>query len=455
MNSFGGFSSIPFDLWGMQQTAGITFKDDTVKDVPVSYPAIPISYSAPVFPVSTKHENQIVLFSTENQVKAQQWGTLECHKCKQTFDNKDLYVEHLSSFHRKKARRFGVGKSISDGVIMRDGKYECQFCHKTFDERRRYNGHVGNHVKYQGKSIGGLPDDTPEQANNDKSSSAVTPSTSSGVDASVSIEKDKIPETSATFNDELNSVSIDSKEAMDVAIVDNPKCSALEITQEMSASKSADEHEITDGSLLDPVKNSKAEDVKVESSLDIGALLPTNEETAICDVSGEKDHPTFMLDETSELGNEPERDLENCSITDPRNERTCGVETCPDDIFTSVAKDPMLGETEKLATEKVCSYETCSTVLSDNEKICSTDRSFDGILASSTKEPVLDKGEKSMSELYSEFRSSHSRSDEVVREMDGSSSGEILLQNVAADTSSLLAQQSSFFSILDSDKVRF
>ncbi|KAG9159584.1 hypothetical protein Leryth_013564 [Lithospermum erythrorhizon] len=38
-------------------------------------------------------------------------------------------------------------RHISEGIIIRDGKYECQICHKIFDERRKYNGHVGVHVR--------------------------------------------------------------------------------------------------------------------------------------------------------------------------------------------------------------------------------------------------------------------------------------------------------------------
>eukprot|EP00268_Persea_americana_P016198 TRINITY_DN1766_c0_g1_i3.p1 TRINITY_DN1766_c0_g1~~TRINITY_DN1766_c0_g1_i3.p1 ORF type:complete len:1005 (-),score=207.53 TRINITY_DN1766_c0_g1_i3:464-3355(-) len=536
-----------------QSTAGLTFKDDIAKDAPVSYSVIPISSSAPMFSVSTKHENQVVLFNAEIQVKTQQWNTLECDKCKLTFNDKDLYVEHLS-FHRKKPRKFELSKSISDGVIIRDGKYECQFCHKTFDERRRYNGHVGIHVKYYGKTLEALPDDTAERENNDKSSSALTPSASSEVDASISvekdkmpddtteqenndkssspltpsassevdasvnIEKDKMPETStATFNNELNSGSTYSKQPMDTAIVDSPKCSALEINQEMSSSKSVDEHEltngslldpvknsnakmpetstatfndeirsgsiyseqdmdtavvdnpkgsafeithemstsnsvdeheITNGSLLDPVKNSNANDCKVELCLGIAAPLPTNEVTAICDLSGEKDLClTSLFGETSELGNKRKRDLGNCSITHTSNKRTCAIETCPNDIFTSIVKEPMLCET---ATEKVCNHES-SYALSDYEKICGTDQHVERILASNTKEPVLDKSEKSKTELESGISSSHPVSDEVVRAMVGSSGGENLLLNTVADTSSLLAQQSSFLSILDSD----
>ncbi|KAJ8648058.1 hypothetical protein MRB53_001081 [Persea americana] len=536
----------------MQQTAGLTFKDDIAKDAPVSYSVMPISSSAPMFSVSTKHENQVVLFNAEIQVKTQQWNTLECDKCKLTFNDKDLYVEHLS-FHRKKPRKFELSKSISDGVIIRDGKYECQFCHKTFDERRRYNGHVGIHVKYYGKTLEALPDDTAERENNDKSSSALTPSASSEVDASISvekdkmpddtteqenndkssspltpsassevdasvnIEKDKMPETStatfnnelnsgstyskqpmdtivdspkcsaleinqemsssksvdeheltngslldpvknsnakmpetstATFNDEIRSGSIYSEQDMDTAVVDNPKGSAFEITHEMSTSNSVDEHEITNGSLLDPVKNSNANDCKVELCLGIAAPLPTNEVTAICDLSGEKDLClTSLFGETSELGNKRKRDLGNCSITHTSNKRTCAIETCPNDIFTSIVKEPMLCET---ATEKVCNHES-SYALSDYEKICGTDQHVERILASNTKEPVLDKSEKSKTELESGISSSHPVSDEVVRAMVGSSGGENLLLNTVADTSSLLAQQSSFLSILDSD----
>ncbi|CAH9110368.1 unnamed protein product [Cuscuta epithymum] len=66
------------------------------------------------------------------------------------YDNTDSLKQNMSSSHKRKKQK--SGQSITDGVIMKDGKFECQFCHKSFDERHRYNGHVGTHVKNQVKS---------------------------------------------------------------------------------------------------------------------------------------------------------------------------------------------------------------------------------------------------------------------------------------------------------------
>ncbi|KAH0681387.1 hypothetical protein KY284_022472 [Solanum tuberosum] len=82
---------------------------------------------------------------------------LHCDKCNVTFNNKDDLLQHQLFSHQRRRSRNG-GQSITDGVIIRDGKFECQFCHKTFEEKHRYNGHVGNHVKKQVKTVdGSLP----------------------------------------------------------------------------------------------------------------------------------------------------------------------------------------------------------------------------------------------------------------------------------------------------------
>ncbi|KAK4722422.1 hypothetical protein R3W88_012655 [Solanum pinnatisectum] len=82
---------------------------------------------------------------------------LYCDKCNVTFSNKDDLLQHQLFSHQRRRSRNG-GQSITDGVIIRDGKFECQFCHKTFEEKHRYNGHVGNHVKKQVKTVdGSLP----------------------------------------------------------------------------------------------------------------------------------------------------------------------------------------------------------------------------------------------------------------------------------------------------------
>ncbi|CAN4092462.1 unnamed protein product [Withania somnifera] len=79
---------------------------------------------------------------------------LHCDKCNVTFIHKDDLLQHQLTSHQRRRSRNG-GQSITDGVIIKDGKFECQFCHKTFEEKHRYNGHVGNHVKYQLKIADG------------------------------------------------------------------------------------------------------------------------------------------------------------------------------------------------------------------------------------------------------------------------------------------------------------
>lgn len=73
------------------------------------------------------------------------------NKCTVTFIGNDELLQQ-SSLHRR--NKYKNGTRITDGVIIKDGKYECQFCHKTFTERHRYNGHVGTHVRHQAKTTG-------------------------------------------------------------------------------------------------------------------------------------------------------------------------------------------------------------------------------------------------------------------------------------------------------------
>uniref|UniRef100_A0A7N0UKY8 C2H2-type domain-containing protein n=1 Tax=Kalanchoe fedtschenkoi TaxID=63787 RepID=A0A7N0UKY8_KALFE len=61
----------------------------------------------------------------------------------------------LPTSPKSKSKRRKLGTLVSDGVIIKDGKFECQFCHKIFDERRRYNGHVGVHVRSASEALRG------------------------------------------------------------------------------------------------------------------------------------------------------------------------------------------------------------------------------------------------------------------------------------------------------------
>ena len=98
-------------------------------------------------PVYSEPGTENILLGLENLAEVQIQDLFECHKCNMTFDEKDSYLQHLLSFHQRITRRYRLGSSVGEGVIIKDGKYECQFCHKVFLERRRYNGHVGIHVR--------------------------------------------------------------------------------------------------------------------------------------------------------------------------------------------------------------------------------------------------------------------------------------------------------------------
>lgn len=98
-------------------------------------------------PAQVEDIKEVDLSGVENLPDVKIRDLFQCPKCSMTFDEKDGYLHHLVSFHRRSTRKHRLGSAVGEGVIIKDGKFECQFCHKVFDERRRYNGHVGNHVK--------------------------------------------------------------------------------------------------------------------------------------------------------------------------------------------------------------------------------------------------------------------------------------------------------------------
>lgn len=110
-----------------------------------------VAHSALAENASNSFENEDCLMGIENLPEVQVRDIFECFKCKLTFDEKDVYLQHLFSFHQKTTKRYKLGTPVGEGVIIKDGKYECQFCHKVFEERRSYNGHVGSHVRNSGK----------------------------------------------------------------------------------------------------------------------------------------------------------------------------------------------------------------------------------------------------------------------------------------------------------------
>lgn len=157
---------------------------------------------------SNGQQREIMLSEMNSLEDAQVDGVFECHKCNMTFDVKDAYLQHLLSSHPRTTRRYRLGSSVGDGVIIRDGKFECQFCHKVFQERRRYNGHVGIHVRNFVRGI----DESPGQQSSQKRIEGPTtevPARTSRMDALMEIAKNSAVETTI---DEPNDESCQDKQ---------------------------------------------------------------------------------------------------------------------------------------------------------------------------------------------------------------------------------------------------
>ncbi|XP_017970357.1 PREDICTED: uncharacterized protein LOC18608277 [Theobroma cacao] len=147
---------------------------------------------------SDEHEKEVNLLGIDNLAEVQIHDLFECHKCNMTFDEKDAYLQHLLSFHQRTTRRYRLGSSVGDGVILRDGKFECQFCHKVFHEHRQYNGHVGIHVRNYVRGI----EDSPGLLTLPRRTEVATRQESapriSKMDALIEIEQNSILETTTT-----------------------------------------------------------------------------------------------------------------------------------------------------------------------------------------------------------------------------------------------------------------
>ncbi|KAI3439272.1 uncharacterized protein J3R85_005002 [Psidium guajava] len=175
--------------------ASITYKDDRQSPGNIS------RMSKPISSLSNEHGQEVNLLEIDNLADVQIHDLFECHKCNMSFDEKDAYLQHLLSFHQRTARRYRLGSSVGDGVIMKDGKYECQFCHKVFEERRRYNGHVGIHVRNYVRRVEEMPGQGVLRQNIESSSRDVLPLKISKMDALIEIAQSSILETSPIVDD--------------------------------------------------------------------------------------------------------------------------------------------------------------------------------------------------------------------------------------------------------------
>ncbi|XP_039035340.1 uncharacterized protein LOC120171755 isoform X2 [Hibiscus syriacus] len=194
-----------------------------------------------------QREKEVNLLGMDNLAEVQIHDLFECHKCNMKFDEKDAYLQHLLSFHQRTTRRYRLGSSVGDGVILRDGKFECQFCHKVFHERRRYNGHVGIHVRNFVRGIEDSPGLLTLPRRTEVATKQELPTRTSKMDALIEIAQNSILETSTSVTRyKLNDESSPDK----LNAVPNPDIPASTSDHEMiSDSPSSDletEDDMTD-----------------------------------------------------------------------------------------------------------------------------------------------------------------------------------------------------------------
>jgi uncharacterized C2H2 Zn-finger protein len=197
------------------QSAGVAHEEQDQRQI--------VATNSDVSGLSASNERlkEMSLLEMENLADVQIHDLFECQKCSMTFDEKDAYLEHLLSIHQKTTRRYRLGSSVSDGVIIKDGKFECQFCHKVFLEKRRYNSHVGIHVRnYLRKA-----EDLPGQPNNvlRAEESPVTDEMTSRIskmDALIEIAQNSIVEDSVMepCSSKLNTIDVSEIAAGDLDV---------------------------------------------------------------------------------------------------------------------------------------------------------------------------------------------------------------------------------------------
>ncbi|KAL0422389.1 UNVERIFIED_CONTAM: hypothetical protein Slati_3261800 [Sesamum latifolium] len=131
--------------------------DDVAHDV--------VAHSALGRSSSNVHENDDCLMGIENLPEVQVQDIFECFKCNLTFEEKNLYLQHLFSFHQKTTKS--------------------------------YNGHVGIHVRNSGKSSNELSTPVNVLKNAESPFQEAVPARSSKMDALIEIAQNSIFETSS------------------------------------------------------------------------------------------------------------------------------------------------------------------------------------------------------------------------------------------------------------------
>ncbi|XP_062077098.1 uncharacterized protein LOC133781989 [Humulus lupulus] len=314
--------------------AGLIFKEGEQRQDLNSSSAAPTS-------TSYEQEKEVALFGMENLAEVQIHDLFECHKCSMTFDQKDAYLQHLLSFHQRTTRRYRLGSSVGDGVIIKDGKYECQFCHKVFLERRRYNGHVGIHVRNYVRKVEDVPGST-EQQKIESPTTEDLPAKISKMDALIEIAQSSILKTSARLGDgskggsapdislaifssefpdfnpdhDMNTDSPHSEHDLDDCMIDQEHMDLQD-----------NEHVVTDGTTEKTDGACEIVDVKMDSILDNSTLLATRKiENNALECFVKEDSSVFISDRVEKPAIELEGVTECDRLTPVSSQSICNVE---------------------------------------------------------------------------------------------------------------------------------
>ncbi|KAM1233011.1 hypothetical protein EV1_002688 [Malus domestica] len=267
--------------------------------------------------MSNEREKEVTLLGVDNLAEVQIHDLFECHKCNLTFNEKDSYLQHLLSFHQRTTRKYRLGSTVGDGVIIKDGKYECQFCHKVFLERRRYNGHVGIHVRNYVRRVEESPGPTTLQKRIESPNSEGLPSRTSKMDALIEIAQNSIMETStAGPNDQSKgdaaldkpymgcSSEIHASDSHQEMNIDSPLSEQDldgRLFDRIDSDQHDSEHTITDGSMEGADDPMEVEDIN-DSCMNTNELSATEKNGKPSECSLDKDGLASTSDELKKSG---------------------------------------------------------------------------------------------------------------------------------------------------------
>ncbi|KAG2396251.1 Methyl-CpG-binding domain-containing protein [Vigna angularis] len=260
-----------------------------------------------LFAGARERVKEVALLGIENLADVQIQDLFECRKCNMSFDEKDSYLQHLLSVHQRTTRRYRLGSSVGDGVIIKDGKFECQFCHKVFLERRRYNGHVGIHVRNYVRRVEDSPGQINVQRTDDKSPVREdVPLRISKMDALIEIAQNSIMEGCVTEPHHL--AKLNGIPASDVAVgyLDqdgNSEAPISEKQMEDSLTKKNVDHHGMDGKVEEVDNDNRVIDVKMVTFLDNMGLLSVNKQDVKASETSEvKDDVELTIEELDQSG---------------------------------------------------------------------------------------------------------------------------------------------------------